>query len=277
MRVGRDFLLLALAAGLAVPTAQAADSVVLRYDYRPGEVLKYRLNMKSNASFHMPDGSVEKLNMTNYLELSQELIERLPDANSRVAVTIDKVIQTVNGKNKRLPVPEGQVNILTLMPNGKVVDLQSSVPAAPSQSLQMVFPAKALRKGDSWEQTETMQHPLPLETKTVYEVLDLESRFPGYDGSTVYIQSQMALENSETPTKEVVTSQTKGNLWFDAKNGRIVRSKATSNFNFQLPISIPEIVPDGSAVKVDLELNVEIALVGVEKSGGSPAPSTGGR
>lgn len=259
--------------------ARAADGVQLRYDFAPGEVLKYRLNMKSNATFKMPDGEIQKLNMTNYLELSQELIEKQADGNYRVAVTIDKATQIVNGKNRRLPVPEGQANLLTLMPNGQVVSLQSSSPAPASQTLQMVFPAKALRKGDSWDQEQSLEHPLPLKTKTSYEIKDVETEFPGYQGKVVYIESQMALENSETATKEVVSSSTKGNLWFDAKAGRIVRSKAQSTFTFELPISIPDLVPDGSAVKVGLELQVEIALIGVEKSTGKKSPekpATGG-
>lgn len=256
----------ALLAVLLLPGASnAQESVRLRYDFQSGQILRYRLNMSSNATFRMPDGQVEKLNMTNYLELSQELIEKTDEGNFRVAVTIDKVIQTVNGKNNRVPVPEGQVNIIEMMPNGQVVNIQSSAPATSSQSLQMVFPSKPLRKGDSWDQTQTLTHPLPLETKTEYEVSDLHGSFPGYQGETVFIRSQMALENSETPTKEVVSSRTNGNLWFDAKNGRIVRSKGVSNFTFDLPISIPDLVPEGSNVKLDLQLNVEIALTGVEK------------
>jgi hypothetical protein len=253
-------------AHLPIPrAAHAAGAVTLRYDFNAGEVLKYRLNMKSEATFRMPDGQIQKLNMTNYLELGQELIERGADGNFRIAVSIDKATQTVNGKNQHLPIPEGQVNILTIMPNGQVVDLAGSTPAPSAQSLQMVFPSKALRKGDSWEQTQGIQHPLPLETKTVYEVDDLAARFPGYDGETVFIKSEMALENSETPTKEVVRSNTKGNLWFDSKAGRIVRSSANSNFEFELPITIPDLVPEGSSVKVSLNLKVDIALIGVEK------------
>lgn len=266
MNVRRVALPLALALAALTGGLQAADSVRLRYDYKPGETLMYRLNLKSNVTFHMPDGSVQKLNTTNYLELKQELIEKTEEGNFRVAVTIDKVVQTINGKTQRIPVPEGQVNILEMMPNGKVVELQSSAPATASQGLQMVFPPSPMRKGDTWDQVESMQHPLPLETSTTYELKDLDSRFPGYDGSTVYIQSQMALANSKNEaTKESVQSETKGNLWFDAKNGRIVRSKGVSNFTFDLPISIPDLVPEGSNVKLDLQLNVEIALTGVEK------------
>lgn len=257
------------AAALALAVAAmpaAAQSVQLRYDFKPGEVLRYRINMKSSATFRMPDGEIQKLNMTNYLELGQELIEKTPDGEFRIAVSIDKATQTINGKNQRLPVPEGQVNILTLEANGQVKQLSSSAPAPASQSLQMVFPLKQLRKGDSWEQTQTMQHPLPIGVKTVYELEDLAAKFPGYASPVAFVRSEMALENSETPTKEVVRSKTKGSLWFDAKNGRIVRSSAKSDFNFELPITIPDLVPAGSNVKVDLELKVDIALIEVVKN-----------
>jgi hypothetical protein len=263
---GSKLGLLALALTLAGQT-QAAKSVKLRYNFKPGEVLKYRLNMKSSATFKMPDGQIQKLNMTNYLELSQELIEKTSEGNFRIAVSIDKATQTVNGKNQRIPVPEGQVNILTIMPNGQVTDLTGSSPATSSQNLQMVFPTKSLRKGDTWLQEQTIQHPLPLVTKTEYEVEDLKATFPGYSGKTIFIRSTMGLENTKTPTKEVVKSSTKGSLWFDARKGRIVRSSAKSTFAFELPVTIPDLVPAGSAVKVSLDLKVDIALIGVEKSG----------
>lgn len=266
MNKGRTLGLCTLAL-LMAGQVEAASSVKLRYNFRPGEVLKYRLNMKSSATFKMPDGQIQKLNMVNYLELSQELIEKTADGDFRVAVSIDKATQTVNGKNQRLPVPEGQVNILTMMPNGQVTDLAGSSPAASSQNLQMVFPTKALRKGDTWLQEQTIQHPLPLVTKTEYEVDDLASTFPGYAGKTVFIRSAMALENTETATKEVVKSSTKGSLWFDSAKGRIVRSSAKSTFGFELPVTIPDLVPEGSAVKVNLDLKVDIALIGVEKTG----------
>lgn len=263
---GRNLGLISLAL-LMAGHVEAADSAKLRYNFNAGEVLKYRLNMKSTATFKMPDGQIQKLNMVNYLELGQELIEKTEDGNFRVAVSIDKATQTVNGKNQRLPVPEGQVNILTMMPNGQVVDLAGSTPATSAQNLQMVFPTKSLRKGDSWLQEQTIQHPLPLVTKTEYEVDDLAATFPGYSGETVFIRSNMGLENEETPTKEVIKSSTKGSLWFDAERGRIVRSSATSTFEFELPVTIPDLVPEGSAVNVSLDLKVDIALIGVEKVG----------
>ena len=152
MRIAAALGLAALTLAVGAPSVRAADAVQLQYDFRAGEVLKYRLNMKSSATFRMPDGQVQKLNMTNYLELSQELIEKTGDGDFRIAVSIDKANQTVNGKNQRLPVPEGQVNIITLGANGQVKQLTGSAPAQSSQNLQMVFPTRALRKGDNWEQ-----------------------------------------------------------------------------------------------------------------------------
>jgi hypothetical protein len=153
------------------------------------------------------------------------------------------------------------------MPNGQVTDLAGSSPASSAQNLQMVFPTTALKKGDTWLQEQTIQHPLPLVTKTEYEIDDLEATFPGYAGKTIFIRSTMGLENEETPTKEVVKSSTKGSLWFDGSMGRIVRSSATSTFAFELPVTIPDLVPEGSAVNVSLDLKVDIALIGVEKTG----------
>lgn len=236
----------------------AQGEVALRYKFEKNKPLKYRLNMASKAEFTMPDNNVQNLNMKTYIELTQELIEAKADGSFRIAVSIDKATQVVNGQNS--PLQNMPPTLVTMLPNGEIVDAAAASSAPGAQQLQMIFPQKALKEGESWEQEQNIQQPLPLTTKTIYTLAQRSAPFPGYPKAVALIKNQMNLENSTTETGETVTSETRGNLWFDVERGCIVRSKAHSDFSFDLPINIPGMLPEGATVKVKMQLQIEISL-----------------
>jgi hypothetical protein len=251
-----------LVALLVAAPAVAQDKVPLVYKFEPKEKLKYRLNMSTEAKFATPDGSTRTTSMKNNMELDQELIEKKDDGSYRVAVTITKADQTVDGKPSQLPVPVGNTVLLTMKPNGQIVEGAGDIPSQGSQpQLQMLFPEKPVGAGDTWDQTSKLQQPLPLETTTKYTVENLAADMQGYEGKVVAIKSAMAMENEKTPTGEAVTSKTEGKIWFDANKGRIVQSKASSTFNIAIPINLQNILPPNSVVKIDFKIDIDIALV----------------
>src|SRR5205085_2417736 len=113
------------------------------------------------ATFSMPDGAVENQTMTSNMELEQDMVEKQADGNYRVAVTIKKASQTVNGQAKEIPVAAGHSQIITMRPNGEVLGDKSST-LSPSSQLQMVFPAKPITEGESWDQKSRISDPIPL-------------------------------------------------------------------------------------------------------------------
>mgnify|MGYP006284755159 CR=1 FL=1 len=239
--------------------AFAQQGVKLEYKFEKDQPLRYRLNMGSEATFTMPDGNVQNLNMKTYIELTQELIEKKPDGSYRLAVSIDKAHQIVNGNNT--PLQNMPPSLVTMKENGEIVDAAAAQAAPGTQQLQMVFPQKRITQGESWIQEQKIQQPIPMLTKTKYTLAKLSTPFPGYDNPVAQIKNRMKLNNMETPTGEEVSSQTRGNLWFDVERGCIVRSKAHSNFTFNLPIQIPGMMPEGATVQVKMKLQIEISLI----------------
>ena len=245
---------------IAAPVV-AQDKVPLVYKFEPKEKLKYKLNMGTEAKFATPDGSVRQTSMKNTMELDQELIEKKDDGSFRVAVTIAKADQQIDGKPAQLQVPVGNTVLLTMQPSGKIVEGASETPAPGQQpQLQMLFPEKPVGAGDTWDQVSKIQQPIPLETTTKYTVEKLDDTLPGYDGKLVSIKSAMAMENEKTPTGEAVTSKTEGKIYFDATKGRIVKSTAASTFNISIPINLQNILPPNSVVKIDFKINIDIEL-----------------
>lgn len=240
----------------------AADPVLLQYKFEAKEKVKYKLTMKTEAKFQTPDGGTRNTTMQNDMELSQELIEKKEDGSFRIAVTIDKANQTIDGKPAQLPVAVGHSQLLTMMPNGQVTEGAADVPnqGGPSQ-MQMVFPDKPVAEKETWDQTSKIDQPIPLETTTKYSVDSLSADLPGYEGKVVAMSSKMAMENQKTPTGESVTSTTDGKIWFDAVKGRIVQTKASSTFKIAIPINLQNILPPNSVVKIDFAIDIDISQV----------------
>lgn len=259
--MNRAFGLLVLSILILAAPVLAQEKVALQYKFEPKEKLKYKLNMTTEAKFQTPDGSTRITSMKNTMELDQELIEKKEDGSFRVAVTITKADQQIDGKPAQLPVPVGNTVLLTMKPNGQVVEGAGEVPAGSQQpQLQMLFPEKPVGTGDTWDQSSKILQPIPLETTTKYVVESMAAEAPGYDGKVVAIKSNMAMENEKTPTGEAVSSKTDGKIYFDTNRGRIVASKASSVFNISIPINLQNILPPNSVVKIDLKIDIDIAL-----------------
>lgn len=245
---------------IAAP-ALAQDKVPLVYKFEPKEKQKFKITMNTEAKFATPDGSTRNTAMSNNLDVEQELIEKKDDGNYRVAVTITKMEQTLDGKPSQLPMAVGNTVLLTMKPNGHVVEGAGDIPGSgQTPQLQMLFPDKPVGVGDTWEQTNKVTQPIPLETVTKYTVEKLDATLPGYDGKVVEIKSAMSMDNEKTPTGEAVTSKTEGKIWFDANKGRIVQTKASSTFNIEIPINLQNILPPNSKVKIDFKIDIAIAL-----------------
>lgn len=254
-------IVLALACVLTT-AAVAAGPVLLQYKFTKGEVLRYVLDMKTEATFSTPDGGVRKTSMTNYMELTQEMIEKKETGDFRVAVTINKAQQTIDNKPAKMEIEPGHTVLLTMRPSGQIVEpAAGDMPAAgQTPQLQMVFPEKELKEKDNWEQTSKIQNPLPLETKTTYILAKIGADMPGYQGKVALIQSNMAMENTKAPTGESVDSKTSGHIWFDAERGRIVQSKAQAVFDLSLPMRLDHILPPNAVVKINFKIDINIRL-----------------
>jgi|GEM_PF-1006698 len=257
----RSIALIVTMALFLVPTLQAADPILLQYKFAPKEVLKYKLTMNTEAKFQTPDGSSRNNTMASNMELSQELIEKKADGGYRIAVTITKADQKVDGKPAQLQVAIGQALLLTMKPNGQIVEGAADLPTGGSQpQMQMVFPEKPVAEKESWSQVAKIQQPIPMETTTKYTVETLAGDLPGYDGKVAVLKSTMGMANQKTTTGEAVTSKTDGKIWFDAAKGRIVQSKAESTFHIAIPINLQGVLPPQSKVNIDFKVSIDIGL-----------------
>lgn len=253
---------LALFLAFAVNPALAQDDkVVLTYKFEADKPLLYLMDMNTTANFATPDGGVRKTSMVSHMELKQELIEKKADGNFRISVTIVKATQTVDNQPAQLPIEPGHTILMEMKPNGEVVTAEGDLPAPQGQSqIQMVFPSEGVTKGLEWERTTDITEPLPMKAVTDYVVKDLAAELPSYQGKVALIESKMDMQNEKDAQGGGVSSKTNGQIWFDAAAGRIVQSKATSQFKMTIPIALENVLKPGSMVDIDFNIDVSITL-----------------
>ncbi|MCO4783698.1 MAG: hypothetical protein KC646_15330 [Candidatus Cloacimonetes bacterium] len=228
-------------------------AVKLQYNYEPNQPLYYALNMENTSSFSSPDGGRKIVKMNTRLKMKQELIEKGPSGEMKVAMTILKAVQTVNGVEKPFSAGINQTQIVRMMPNGKVLSTLTQVPGqSPDQSaMQMVFPTQGLKAGSTWTQIKDIAQPLPVETRTLYKLTKVTPK-------SVTISSIMKLKNTGGDT---VQAQTKGATVFDHLGQKIISSDADSKFQFEIPLKVPGLLPNNSKIKVTLHMKTHINLI----------------
>ncbi|PCJ16959.1 MAG: hypothetical protein COB02_14935 [Candidatus Cloacimonadota bacterium] len=230
-----------------------SHAVKLQYNYEPNKPLYYELTMENISSFASPDSGRKIVKMSTKLKMKQELIEKSPSGEMKVAMTILKAVQTVNGVEKPFSAGINQTQIVRMMPNGKVLSTLTQVPGqSPDQSaMQMIFPTQSLKAGSTWTQIKDIAEPLPVETRTLYKLTKLSP-------TSVTISSIMKLKNTGGDT---VQAQTKGATVFDHVNKKIISSDADSKFQFEIPLKIPGLLPNNSKIKVTLHMKTKIKLI----------------
>jgi hypothetical protein len=230
--------------------AQVYSGVKLRYNYEKNKPLYYQIKMEQVSSFTSPDSGQKTLNISTEIVMKQELIEKDTEGNMKVAMTVLEAQQTVNGIKKPFSQATNQTQIVTMKDTGTLISVLTPFAGqSPEQNaMQMVFPEKELTAGDTWTSIKEVAEPIPVETKTLYKITEMNPQ-------VVTISSMMRLKNTGG---DEVNASMEGKTIFDHTNGKISRSEADSQFQFEIPLKVPGLLPNNSNVKVTLRIKVEI-------------------
>ncbi len=238
---------LALVLGfLATSALSFAEGVVLRYKLEPNTPVFHLMRFKSSTVFASPDSPERNLQIETWVTMRQELIEEKNDV-IKLALTMINASQKVDGVEQPLPGATNQTQIVEMKPNGEILRTLASTMQAQEQSpLQMVFPDEAVEAGKTWTRIRDIAEPIPVETKTLYKITELGPK-------RTTISSIMKLENRQGDT---ITATTRGSTVFDHTKGKILSSAADSEFQFEIPMKVPGILPNSSSVKVTMKMEI---------------------
>lgn len=223
-------LLLAQAAPTLAQTAIAnPGDVLLRYAVKVGDQARYKMTMSGTTTIYVAEQTQQTV-ITNEMNLTQRVKSRDAGANVITYETkIDSGDMAINGVGSPLPMI-GQVIETTMSDKGEMLAANGANPNL--NNLQLVFPDKAVKVGDTWsvELPPNAQIPVPLTVK--YTVLD----FPVFrNRPCAKIESVITSGKGQGEIDGMsLEMSASGTIFFDPARGQVVSNKVGSDMKMVL-------------------------------------------
>lgn len=240
------------------------ETIVLAYDMKPGEKLRYKTEVFSEQSVQEdgqpPQGFSSKMDMT----MVQEGKKVNPDGSMEVDVTIVEGTIEREGQSAQIPTV-GQTITIVMKRSGEIVRTSVNFPFS-----QPAFPEKQLKINDTWTGDSQMDIPLfddegnQTGTKkadlTYHYTLGGIEQSRGYEVAVINVKCPETRFDLTDDTAQTITAS--GTTHFSHKSGRLVKSQVSTTTEIKAPSAVV-----GTKIKVIVELQ--------EASGGSSPLGTG--
>jgi hypothetical protein len=149
----RSFIVLAALGTCAVASAQSA---VIKYKFRKGEVHRYSMDMSMKMAFSQH--SNKPMNLDTLGVFKQAVQSVSSDGSGTVALTVEKMTTQMNGKSQTEN--SNSTSIVKISPTGgtTIVSSPTTKQNGNLSSMQMMsnFPKSPVRAGNTWESNFNM-------------------------------------------------------------------------------------------------------------------------
>jgi len=209
---------------LSVALAVSAEQpVLLQYNPAPGTAVKYQMNIRGTTVVTAMQ-RVQKTDLETVMKLEQKVTGVDKSGNIEMTTTILDGVITVN--NTPTPFPgTGQVIKVKMAKNGEVIETEGMDQSANFNQMQIKFPAKPIKTGDSWDSNIQPNPQLPIPLSVKYTVLGFET-VDGYE--CVKLQSNVSSDQGQAGSINLNVKAT-GKIWFAYKAGVMVKNEVTSS------------------------------------------------
>ena len=244
-RVRRTVLLLALASSAACGEPGAPSEVRLRLEYAEGDTLVYRYHTEGTVS--VPD-TTEPSGRASHpyvriMSVEEAVLDVTPSGNYMLAWTFQLPAGEAASDSTAPDPPENVQLTVEITPQGRILAIGGVETARPLfgeidfqsyfEQSQPVFPARALKPGDSWTQEVKVLSPTsePVVTTSTYvlERLIDEDGEPvaviAFDGD-IYLpfpDQPAGAAPSEAPMTAEERIRVNGEMFFAVDSGRVLR------------------------------------------------------
>lgn len=240
------------------------ETIVLAYEMKPGEKLRYKTEVFSEQSVQEEGQPAQGFSSKMDMTMVQEGKKVNPDGSMEVDVTI--VDGTIEREGKVAQIPTvGQTITIVMKRSGEIVRTSVNFPFS-----QPAFPEKQLSVNDSWTGDSQMDIPLfdddgnQTGTKkadlTYHYTLGGLEQSRGYDVAVINVNCpETSFDLAEDTTQTIIAS---GVTHFSHKSGRLVKSQVSTTTEIKAPTAVV-----GTKIKVVVELQ--------EASGGNSVSGGG--
>lgn len=234
------------------------ETIVLAYDMKPGEKLRYRTEVFSEQSVQEDGQPAQSFASKMDMTMLQEGKSVNADGSMEVDVTI--VDGSIEREGQKVQIPTvGQTITIVMKRSGEIVRTSVNFPFS-----QPAFPEKQLKVGDSWTGDSQMDIPLFDDdgNQTGTKKADLTYHYSlggleasrGHDVAVIQVSCPETRFELNEDTSQTITAS--GVTHFGHKNGRLVKSQVATTTEIKAPTAVV-----GTKIKVVVEL--------LEASGGS--------
>lgn len=240
------------------------ETIVLAYDMKPGEKLRYKTEVFSEQTVQEEGQPAQGFSSKMDMTMVQEGKAVLPDGSMEVDVTI--VDGTIEREGQTAQIPTvGQTITIVMKRSGEIVRTSVNFPFS-----QPAFPEKQLKVSDSWTGDSQMDIPLfddegnQTGTKkadlTYHYTLSGLEQSRGYEVAVINVKCPETRFDLTEDTAQTITAS--GVTHFSHKSGRLVKSQVSTNTEIKAPSAVV-----GTKIKVIVELQ--------DASGGAPGLGVG--
>ena len=271
------------------PAAPAAGSVTLRYKFRTGQVLSYRLSLDTDGTVTNPSGTGIPIKQHMDMSLHQTVKSVSPtDGSATMLTQVDALTMTLNGQNIQLPAQVQQqmrqAITTTMTPTGKVIGFKTPtgatgmVPGLSFNPMDMqnlrALPDGPIAAGGTWNSKfEAPSGILNAYSKyTLSDVTNTDGRAVAAIGQKHYAEikpSKTAAPSASGPKITGLITGT-GTEQFDVDAG--VLNSQTNALQLKMTIAPPNSGKTGG-IKANFQINSKLTRVGADSVPATAVPA----
>lgn len=220
------FLAAAVLVSFPGATFAADDGVALEYKFGAGDSLEYVLSVDSNSLFTLYglEKKIVQQSLANF-KMSEDTAASTKDF---FALVLEIISEKINADGEKLESPQKGAKInMKLAKSGRILGTSDPLKLQYFQDMLVSFPEKPVKKGDEWK----IENPLKIpkgdgtETTLTAVVTCKVADFKKFDGKNcAVIETKLETIDEKTKTSDVRV-ESKGRIYFDHENGRLVGSQ----------------------------------------------------
>lgn len=235
--------------GVAV-SASAQDSVLLQYNPKPGTTTKYKMHINGNTVVTAMQRA-QKTDLETDMTIEQKVTGVDKNGNVDMTTEIKEGTITVNKTPTQLPAI-GQIIRVKMAKNGEVLESEGMDNQSNFQQMQIKFPDKPVKVGDSWEAVISPNPQLPIPLKVKYTFLGKET-VDGFECAK--LQSTVTTDKAEAGSINLDV-KADGMIWFAHKDGIMVKNEVKSNM---LMVMVNDL-GGGKQEKIETRMNLVLRM-----------------
>ena len=251
-------MLVVLAFVFSLTAVVQAKPVLLQYNLKKGDVVRYKIKMLSKTSLGYR-GQIDKIDSESNLTMVQRVIDKDEKTNVMYVLTsVENVKTTVNGLPSSPAQQKAAERVFTMhiKPSGEIVDAQGLNGDMSMQQMQLSFPTKPVDVGSTWEHTIPANDKVKVPLNMKYVVKEFK-KVKGHD-CIVIKSTVISKPKAKSNTPDSLDVKAEGEISFDYKTGQIIQNKVKGNFG---SVSIQDIggKPEPVVTKVEVKLLMKLA------------------